>query len=224
MKTRSPLEQSLAIAAGIDGDVSFRRFRSLHADRLATFSLHAHDLLTAATALEHLRAKGDGVEQRGLNGVDEALWSGLVLAYCRCFDGKARKPHHLKVEEVFPGDTKGGECHQWLWDQRDKYIAHDLNDRRYGAVAVVLDAQGEEFYFRAISAIMSDVAASHRTILQLVRHATQHVQLEMDRLTKVVEADLRAMSNAQRLALGPLSIDLGKLRPDQSRLQKGRKS
>lgn len=170
----SSLGDRLAKASDMENPVHIRRYDSQAARQLAVLGLHAHDLRTARAAFASLTSgdRGD-IETKGLTGIEEALWCGLVVTYCRCFDRQARSPSHLTPESVFGTDRDGIECHQWLWNERGKYHAHDVNDRRFATVAVVLDREGREFYFEAFTAGVSDTAAGHRTIGQLPEYTSQ---------------------------------------------------
>jgi len=215
------LGDQLAAASGLMHPTHIRRYNSPAATKLQTYGLHLHDIRSAAAAFEHLTpTDAKGVEERSLSGVDEVLWCGLSVTYCRCFDGGARKPFHLIPQQVFGDDKDGIECHQWLWGTRNMYHAHDLNDRRFAAIAVVLDQEAREFYFQALSAIVSDVGVSHRTIGQLISYVGQFVESEVLRLTMCVEQEILAMSPKDRLALDSLVIDVATGDAQKSRTQK----
>ncbi len=217
----SLLGDQLRAVSGLSEPVHIRRYTSPVAAKLQTYGLHLHDLRSAAASFEYLtRSEDKGIQERSLSGVDEVLWCGLSITYCRCFDGKARKPFHLLPEELFGGDTDGLNCHEWLWNTRNMYHAHDLNDRRFGAVAVVLNRDADEFYFQALSAIVSDVGVSHRTVGQLITHAAQFVDREIQNIAKYVDQEISALSADERLALEELVIDVARGDATKSRPRK----
>ena len=215
------LGDQLRAASGLSQPAHIRRYNSPTATKLQTYGLHLHDIGSASAAFEHLvRADSKGVQERSLSGVDEVLWCGLSITYCRCFNEGARKPYQLIPEEVFGGDKEGMECHQWLWGKRNMYHAHDLNDRRFAAVAVVLDQDAKEFYFQALSAVVSDVGVSHGTVGQLLSHVSRFVGSEIQRLSKCVEQEILAMPPQDRLELDTLVVDVARGDPQKSRTQK----
>ena len=78
------------------------------------------------TALEMIRACSGDVEAHGDSPIEQGLWIGAVITYCKSFKrNNARKRFNAQEFIEKSLDSDGLDRHQYLLNLRDKMIAHD---------------------------------------------------------------------------------------------------
>jgi hypothetical protein len=137
--------------------------------------------------------------------VIDALWTAIVVGYCRCFDPTQGKDR-LHAEQVFAGKPDGLIVHEKIWQLRNEHYAHDVNDIREVRVGVALDAHGTNLDILRIGSTWYHGMDQFQNLLNLVADAKAFVAAEIAGLIKELVDEVAAMTPEQRLALPPLEF------------------
>lgn len=130
--------------AGNDGPNAIRRLDGDEAGELAVLASVFEDLQYTLRCCEHLvgaLARPTGVDGGGDAALVEALWTGALVAYSRCFSVRTKVLTEADLGKLeLDGDVPG--FHRTLLKVRDHYASRHLNPRETFSVGVAQKNNG----------------------------------------------------------------------------------
>ena len=170
--------------------------------RLADYQGHRADLTTALHGLDALVAVAKyGGPARASGTATDALWTGIVIAYGRCFGTGCR--NSLEQEAVFTEDDGSLAYHEHIFSLRQRHYGHDVTVLRHTQTIADLPNGGMPENVRVISINANEDPAMEEQPRQLIVRALAHVDREFERLLAEVTATIQQLDEADRGRLPP---------------------
>jgi hypothetical protein len=169
--------------------------KSPAAHRLSEMALHEHGLIEAEMAVSLLRQLPSEPDNQA---VIRMLWTAAVTTYTRSF---ANHDDKLDARAIHGNNEVALGAHEYVWALRSKHFAHDVNDRRRSIAGALIDGDGAYLGLAQWQGLTQFQQGELDNLTKLVADALVYVRQERVRLEEVIDAEVRAMTPEQRLAL-----------------------
>jgi hypothetical protein len=192
--------------ANLKRDDAIRRISIREGKRFADLMSIWADLDMAVTVLDRLIAIRESPDRDADPVLEHAYWTTAVIHYTRCFT-EGHRFRGVTPQLINDRLPEYGRMHRWIWNMRNKHVAHDENPyQQYIPSVVVHRAPDRTFaspnvWAQGIIAIDADRARAFRALVVGVGEIVKE-RLEAAR-NKFVQA-IAAMPLSDVEALPPI--------------------